>query len=118
MPEIQAYRFGQMTVDGQRYTADLILLPGGILPNWWRQAGHRLATEDLAAVLNPEAGVRVLVIGTGAYGMMKVPPETVTAIEAAGIDVRIVPTGRAWRVYNDLCARRPQATAGAFHLTC
>jgi len=116
MPEIQAYRFGQMTVDGQRYTADLILLPNSVLPNWWRQAGHRLVPEDLTAILSSESEVQMLVIGTGAYGMMKVPPETIAAIEAAGIEVRTAPTGRAWKIYNDACARCP--TAGAFHLTC
>jgi len=113
-PEIQDYRFGQMVVDGERHTQDLILLPDRVVANWWRKEGHRLDVEDLRAVL--DAAPEVLVVGTGAYGLMKVPEETRRAVEAAGIELRAARTGKAWQLYNDMGKRR--RTAGAFHLAC
>ena len=113
-PEVQSYRFGHMVVDEKPHTRDLILLPDRVVASWWRKEGHRLEVEDLQEAL--DAAPQVLVVGTGAYGRMKVPQETRQAVEAAGIELRAVPTGEAWRLYNDL--RERQSTAGAFHLTC
>ena len=113
-PQIQDYRFGRMVVDEEQHTRDLILLPDRVVANWWRKEGHRLGVEDLQAVLGvvPE----VLVVGTGAYGLMQVPEETRRAVESAGVELRAARTGKAWRMYNDL--RERQRTAGAFHLAC
>jgi len=114
VPQIQEYRFGRMVVDGEEHTRDLILLPDRVVSGWWRKEGHRLDVDDLRVVF--EAGPEVLVVGTGAYGMMKVPEETRRAVEAAGIQLRAARTGEAWRTYQDLRGRH--RTAGAFHLTC
>jgi hypothetical protein len=103
-----------MVVDGEKYTSDLILLPDQVFPNWWREQGHRLSPKDLEVIL--AAQLEALVVGTGAHGLMKVPPETRQATREAGIELRIAETDRAWRLYNDL--REKQRTAGAFHLTC
>jgi len=103
-----------MVVDGQTHTHDVILLPDRVVANWWRKQGHRLEVTDLQEVLN--AAPEVLVVGTGAYGAMKVPQETKDALEAAGIELRTAHTGDAWHVYNDL--REQRRTAGVFHLTC
>jgi len=113
-PEIEGYQFGQMVVGGERHTRDLILLPDQVVADWWREEGHRLGVEDLQEVL--DAAPKVLVVGTGAYGRMKVPEPTRRALEAAGIELRAARTEEAWRLYNDL--RGQQRTAGAFHLTC
>lgn len=113
-PEVESYRFGKMVVDGRTYTNDLILLPQRVIPNWWRDEGHRLSIADLEDVF--DAGPEVLVVGTGAHGVMKVPEKTRQAIREAGIELKIADTGDAWRTYNDLRHRRQ--TAGAFHLTC
>ncbi len=112
--EIQGYRFGRMIVNGEVHTNDLILLPERVVGNWWRREGHRLEAGDLQTVFasHPE----VLVVGTGAYGLMKVPKEILRALEDAGIQTEVAKTGEAWRLYNNL--REKQRTAGAFHLTC
>ena len=114
MPEIQGYRFKEMTVDGEVITRDLILLPDRVVRNWRRQEGHRLSAADLQVVL--EAKPEVLIVGTGAHGLVRVPRKTRRAVRAAGIELRIAPTGRAWRLYNEL--REHRRTAAAFHLAC
>jgi hypothetical protein len=113
-PRVEDYRFGRMVVDGTPHTRDLILLPDRVMANWWRKEGHRLSVADVQAVI--DAAPEIAVIGTGAYGRMRVPQETRRALRAEGIDLRVARTGDAWRVYNDL--RERHATAGAFHLTC
>jgi hypothetical protein len=103
-----------MVVDGKRHTKDLILLPDRVISNWWREMGHRLSAGDLEEVLL--AQVEVLVIGTGALGLMQVDEATRFALRTAGVEARIAETDRAWRLYNDVRERR--SAAGAFHLTC
>jgi hypothetical protein len=103
-----------MVVDEEQHTRDLILLPDRVITNWWRKTGHRLDVDDLRQVL--DAAPEVLVVGTGAYGMMNVPPETRQAVGAAGIELQVARTGEAWQTYNDL--REQRRTVGAFHLTC
>jgi hypothetical protein len=113
-PKVESYAFGEMVVDGQTYTNDLIVLPERVVSNWWRDQGHRLSKNDLSEVF--EAQPEVLVVGTGAHGVMKVPKKTRQAVREAGIELRVVETGDAWRTYNSL--REERETAGAFHLTC
>ncbi len=114
-PRVESYRFGCVRIDGREYQADLIILPSGVVPGWWRREGHNLTPEDLkdAAAARPA----VLVVGTGASGLMKVPPATVSYLEDAGIKVEAFPTGRAVERYNELAAGGCPVAA-AFHLTC
>jgi uncharacterized protein YprB with RNaseH-like and TPR domain len=114
MPHIQSYSFGKITIDGQEYTADLIILPGKVRPNWWRKEGHNLQADDLQEVI--EAQPAVLVIGTGNVGMMQVPPETLDYLAAHGIGVEVAPTAAACQRYNELA--ESEQVAAALHLTC
>jgi hypothetical protein len=114
MPQIEEYRFGRIVVDGQTYTHDLIIYPGRVQGHWWRKEGHRLAPEDLPALLRepPE----VLVVGQGSPGLMVVPPATLERLQALGIEVIVEPTARAWQTYNRL--RQEKRAVAALHLTC
>jgi hypothetical protein len=113
-PHIDSYRFGLIVVDNQAYSKDLLLLPDGVTPNWWRDSGHKLAIDDLGAVL--EALPEVLVVGQGSTSRMKVPPETRRAIEEVGIELIVLSTSEACQRYNELSQQR--RTAAALHLTC
>ena len=112
--KIEAYAFGRMVVDGQAYTADLILLPDRIVEGWWRQEGHVLHPADLDAVLS--AAPAVLIVGQGAYSRMRVADETAHAVHSAGIELIVLPTREAVERYNSLPAGQRVATA--LHLTC
>lgn len=101
--------------DGQKYTSDAIILPGGVRGNWWRKEGHALTPGDLTAVL--EASAEVLVVGQGAHGLMKVTDEALACRTRAGIEAVCLPTGRAVEEYNRRC-EQGQVVAAAWHLTC
>jgi len=60
---IDTYRFGHVDIGGHGYDADVIIFPDHVQAYWRRQAGHRLAREDLATVLAEQP--QVLVVSTG-----------------------------------------------------
>lgn len=113
-PRIESYRFGRIKVDGQVYDRDLILTPDEVVSGWWRAEGHSLTADDLVKAL--AAKPRVLVIGTGSFGRMRVPDETRECLQASGIGVIAQSTDTACETYNRLC--QVQRVVAALHLTC
>lgn len=111
---IESYEFGAMVVDGQRYTADLIILPERIIPTWWRQEGHQLALPDLKDIV--DQAFQVLVIGTGFFGLMKIALEVEREAQLRGWKLIAGNTKKAVRAFNETAAKAK--TVGAFHLTC
>lgn len=112
---ITAYSFGSIGVDDRAFQQDVLVLPPRVLCPWWRKQGHSLAPEDLEQVLvfAPE----VLVVGTGAYGVMKVPAATCQLLEGHGTRVEVLPTAQAVERFNRL-ADEGVRVAAALHLTC
>ena len=113
--EIDHYTFGRIGVGSHEYDADIIIFPDHVQERWWRRQGHRLAQEDLETVI--AKAPQLLVIGTGYYGRMQVPEETLAILRAEGIEVRVSKTSDAVAEFNRLqrdCAR----IVAALHLTC
>jgi hypothetical protein len=113
--EISGYSFGSVTVDGRLYRADFIILPGRILPNWRRRNGHLLTPEDLPGALTAES--EILVVGTGAYGRMKLSDSLRSFLAEGDTALEALATGAAFERFALLTAAGRRA-AGAFHLTC
>jgi hypothetical protein len=113
VPRIEGYRFARIVVDGEEQTRDVIVLPDRIVTKWWRVEGHRLLLADLGNVLEelPEQ----LLVGTGAYGQMRPERETLEQLRERGVEVEMLPTGKAVHRYGELDPRR---AAAALHLTC
>ena len=57
-----------------------------------------------------------LIIGTGESGQMQVLAETQDFVRACGIQLVFAPTEYAYKMYNDIYAKR--RVIGAFHLEC
>ena len=116
---IEHYAFGEIVVQGTRYTKDLIILCQGkdcrTYPNWWRKEGHFLQPEDLELVW--EAKPECLVVGTGASGVMKVDQRVIEKAKNLGIKLEVARTAEAVKIFNKLL-NSVGALAGAFHLTC
>ena len=111
---IDSYQFGLVVVNGKRYSSDIIIFPDRVRGDWWKKRGHQLCLDDIAEVIaeNPE----VLVVGTGASGLVKVLPEVKQSLEAQGIKLIAEPTNEACNIYNQLC--HSQRVVAALHLTC
>jgi hypothetical protein len=112
--KIEHYSWGQIGINGQTYTSDVIIYPDRVVSFWWRKEGHNLNIEDLKDVIDakPEA----VVIGTGALGVMKVPEETKSYLQSKGIEVYAERTGKAVEMFNRL--GEDKTVIAALHLTC
>jgi len=112
---IDSYQFGRIVIDGVGYGSDVIILGDAVQENWRRVRGHSLCIEDLESVI--AARPSVLVVGCGAYGVMKAPEETCETLSAHDIRVEALKTGEAVERFNELLQRGLNAAA-ALHLTC
>jgi hypothetical protein len=112
--EIQEYDFGWIKIDGKIYENDLIIFPDRIFTNWWREEGHYLKESDIFEVFleKPE----VLIIGTGANGLMKIDEGVIKKAKELGIELIIENTYFAVKKFNEMS--KIKKTIAALHLTC
>ena len=113
MPRLEGYSFGRLVVDGEEHTKDVIVLPGRVVPNWWRKDGHSLVIEDLEDVLDelPEH----LIVGRGAHGRLRPHPAVLEELRSRGVEVEVLDTADAVERYGE---SDEATTAAALHLTC
>ena len=114
MNTIDSYHFGQIVVNGKKYTSDIIIFPDRVQGNWWRDDSHKLTLKDITGIINDKP--EILLVGTGAPGMMRVLPEVEQEAEARDIQLIVQPTGEACDIYNQLSPT--QRVVAALHLTC
>jgi hypothetical protein len=114
MRKIDSYRFGQVRIEGQTYRADLIIYPDRIDAHWWRQEGHSLRPEDLSQVV--EERPELLLVGTGRFGMMRIPRETNDFLASLGIALLAEDTEKACETFNGIEGEKKVVLA--LHLTC
>ena len=113
---IESCSFGAMTIDGRRYTSDLMIFPDGrVMDQWWRAEGHRLTFKDMMPLI--ESAPRLIVAGMGIYGQMKLEPGFEKALKDSGISLVAENTEAAARRFNDL-SKAQAGVAACFHLTC
>jgi hypothetical protein len=111
---IESYHFGHIVIDGKSHTSDVIIFPDRVQESWRRKEGHRLISEDLATVVTAEA--RTLIVGTGSYGLVRVPKETLQYLKSKGFEVVVQTTAEACETYNRLSKRAD--VIAALHLSC
>jgi hypothetical protein len=111
---IDRYEFGRIVIDGQTFRNDLLIWPGKIKSDWWRQESHLLQLEDVAEAL--AAAPQVLVVGQGDPGNMAVDRSLTAHLRDKGVDLMVFPTRQAVQVINELSSKR--RLAAALHLTC
>jgi len=113
--DIGQYQFGEIEVDGKRYTGDIKIIGGSVISEWWRAQGHELSGADIEDIL-PEPP-EILVVGMGLPGRMKVADELRERLAAGGTSLIDEPTPKAVATFNRL-NKSGKKVAGAFHLTC
>jgi len=111
---IQNYRFGKISVNDQDYTSDIILTNDSAMPNWRRANGHRLTIQDISHSL-AEYRPEVLIIGTGMWGVLKVPVEVQKQLQKTVSELYIEKTKKACELFNNNQNRKVMA---ALHINC
>lgn len=119
---IQSFEWGQFQIQGVVHGADGrgvgkdICIVGGVVEPWSARKGHRLKPDMVACALRPD--VKVLVIGKGVNGAIRVPRKTRQVISDAGIEALIVEkTPKACEIFNELY-KEGVAVAFLAHGTC
>jgi len=115
--KIESYRFGEIVIDGIRYTKDLKIIRGKTSGNWWRSRGHTLQLSDILDVV--AAKPSTLIVGTGAYGRMVLSSGLSEELASRGIRIEALPTESAIQRFNELASQLgDESVAFAVHLTC
>lgn len=112
---IERYSFGQIVIQGEMYTSDLLIVRGQVIPGWWRVSGHRVEPEDLTQVLAAEP--EILVLGKGSPGMMKASDSLRSVLKEQNIELIEQDTAKAAKTFNRMLQKGKNVAAG-FHLTC
>jgi hypothetical protein len=111
-------QFGELEVDGQRFTKDVVIEDGKIRKRKKKPSkvfrdryGH---TPLSVAEAIPWSG-RCLIVGTGAYGRLPIMPELADEAGRRGIELVAVPTEEVCQLIDDC----PDAEVNAIlHVTC
>jgi hypothetical protein len=111
---IEAYRFGEIVINGIHYKNDVIIFPDRVKANWWRESGHSLSLDDLNEVI--EAKPDILIVGRGANGRMRIPHSTAQQLDDLGIGLISLLTEAACEEYNHVSG--DSKVIAALHLTC
>ena len=112
---IDSYQFGNIVIDGINYSSDCLILVDAVQSNWWRKRGHLLSAEDLQPIITAKPSV--LIVGSGASGLMKISDEARRILLKEDIQLEVVDTARAVERFNEL-SQTGVKIAAALHLTC
>jgi hypothetical protein len=117
-PRIEKLTWGRIEIEGNRKFKDAKLFPGGAREWDWRETGTRhvpgIQPADIQELLDHQASI--VVLSKGMWQRLHVCPETLEKLRQKKIDVRVLQTEEAVKLYNDLAASQP--VGALIHSTC
>jgi hypothetical protein len=110
--------WGETEVDGCGTFKDAKLFPGGARAWDWNETGTRHSPGILPADVDELLAnvASVVVLSRGMDLQLEIAPETLERLNAKGIEVHVLETREAVRLYNELAATTP--VAALIHSTC
>ena len=113
--KVDHYSFGEIVIDGEVYTKDLVIEKGKILKRD-KKKSKSLKAEYGHTPLTAEENIpwsrRRLIIGTGMYGKLPIAPDVRDAARKNHVSIETMPTEKAIAHIND------DETNLLLHLTC
>lgn len=117
-PKVLDIAWGCMEVEGLGIGKDFTLYPGGGREWDWNETGTRhvpgIQPADVEELL--AHGATTVVLSQGMDQQLQVEPATLAYLEERAIEVRVLETREAVKIYNELAGRVP--VGGLFHSTC
>jgi hypothetical protein len=117
-PKILSVSWGRMEVEGLGVGKDFKLYPGGGEEWDWSRTGMRhtpgIQPADVAELL--ACGATSVVLARGMDQQLRVDPATIAYLEERSVEVHVLETREAVKLYNDLVGR--VQVGGLFHSTC
>jgi hypothetical protein len=111
-------RFGEIEVDGERYTHDVVIDGGKV---WKRkkapskQFREKFGHTPLSAGEKIPWGGKRLIVGTGTHGALPIMDEVLAEAERRGVEIIAKPTPEACHLLDEV--KKGQAYA-ILHCTC
>jgi len=112
---IEQYSFGNIVINSVKYTNDMKIVLGKVVPEWWRKRGHSVDVDDIQDIL--KSGPDIVVIGKGSPGLMKATRALRKFLKDHNVKLIEEKTIRAVETFNRLL-KEGQNIAAGFHLTC
>ena len=112
--KIDEYKFGEMVIEGISYFSDLIIFPKSVKNDWWREEGHLVQPNDLAAINLRK--IDLLIVGKGLPGLMKVANSTKRILRENKVELIEASSRKAVEIYNSIDDK--EQVVAVFHLTC
>ncbi len=118
-PQIDATRFGSITIAGEVIAHDVVIRRDGSVKKRKKKlskavygTSHRVSVEEATHLY--EEGAKRLIVGTGQDGMLELSEEAAAYFQKKGCAVELLPTPRAAEAWNAAQGR----VIGMFHVTC
>jgi hypothetical protein len=118
-PKIDSFKFGSITIDGNKHTNDVIIYPNGEVKKRKKKlskaiygTSHTISLEEAKHIFKMPAST--LLIGTGQYGRVKLSTEAEDYLAQKACEVILLPTPQAIQVWNEM----EREATGLFHITC
>jgi hypothetical protein len=118
-PRIDGTEFGSITIDGQQIDHDVIIrLDGTVEKRKKKLSKSKYGTSHLISLAEVEyvyeKGAKLLIIGTGQQGLVRLDDETQRFLAEKSCQVTALPTPEAIRAWNAAA----ENAMGLFHVTC
>ena len=118
-PKIDSTNFGSVRIAGIKYEHDIIIRLDGKIEKRKKKlskaiygTSHILSLDEAKYVY--EDGVKLMIIGAGQMGMVKLSNEAESYFREKHCQVKLFPTPQAAQEWNDAKG----AVVGLFHVTC
>jgi hypothetical protein len=116
---IDGTEFGSITIDGESYPHDVLIRLSGEIRKRKKKlskkhygTSHIMSLEEAGFIF--EKGCRLLIVGTGQDGNLRLSPEAAEFFAGKDCTVLAEPTPRAIALFN----RTDGEKIGLFHVTC
>jgi len=118
-PKISHTSFGSITICGERYEHDVLILLNGKVEKRKKKLSKQVyGTSHVIALAEAEfvyeKGAEVLLVGTGQSGLVSLSPEAETFFREKGCALELLPTPQAIVRWNEL----DEGAIALFHVTC
>ena len=118
-PKIDHTKFGSITVDGEEFDHDIVILPNGEVKKRKKKlskaiygTSHVISLDEAQHVY--QEGVERLIVGTGLFGRVGLSEEAATFFREQGCQVDLLRNKKAIAVWN----KTEGNVMGLFHITC
>ncbi|MGC8927243.1 MAG: MTH938/NDUFAF3 family protein [Myxococcota bacterium] len=113
--KIHEYRFGNINIDGNDYSDDLIISQGNnlIIP-WIRERGHLCQKRDIERYL--DGSINKIIFGRGYFLVMKIDDDLKNYLLQNGIEFVEAGSKKAVELFNKI--EDKSSLLFCIHLTC